>query len=110
MPREVERSETKWGYVLFYSPLIFLGNFSTVSSMYYTYILGLSDGEYYIGFSTDLKQRFKEHFLGNVEATKNRRPVRLVYYAAFMNQKKATDFEKYLKSSSGFAFRNKRLV
>ena len=47
---------------------------------------------------------------GSVESTKNLRPVKLVYYSAFSSQKKATDFEKYLKTSSGFAFRNKRLI
>lgn len=78
--------------------------------MYYVYILKLFDGEYYVGFSTELKQRLKEHFVGNVTTTKSRRPFRLVFYAVFLNQKRATDFEKYLKSSSGFAFRNKRFI
>ena len=52
----------------------------------------------------------KDHESGNVESTKNLIPIKLVYYSAFSIQKKATDFEKYLKSSSGFAFRNKRLI
>jgi len=36
--------------------------------------------------------------------------LKLVFYAAFETKKKALDFEKYLKTNSGFAFRNKRLI
>lgn len=78
--------------------------------MYYVYILQLSDKSYYIGYSSNLKNRIKVHNEGSIFSTKNFRPVKLVYYSAFLSQKKATDFEKYLKSSSGFAFRNKRLI
>jgi len=78
--------------------------------MFYVYILQLKDGSYYIGYSSNLKQRIKEHDQGLVSSTKNLRPVKLIFYAAFSNIKKALAFEKYLKSSSGFAFRNKRLI
>ena len=78
--------------------------------MFYAYILQLSDKSLYIGYSSDLKERIKDHQWGDVESTKNLRPLRLVFYSAFTTQKKATDFEKYLKSSSGFAFRNKHLI
>lgn len=78
--------------------------------MFYTYILKLSNKTFYTGFSTDLKQRFADHRMGNVDATKKYLPVELVYYCAFKTQKLATDFEKYLKSGSGFSFRNKRLI
>jgi putative endonuclease len=78
--------------------------------MFYVYILQLSDKTHYIGYSSDLKQRIKEHECGSVESTKNLRPIKLIYYSSFNSQNKATSFEKYLKSSSGFAFRNKRLI
>ena len=78
--------------------------------MFYVYILQLRDESFYIGYSSDLKLRILEHKRGNVDSTKNLRPIKLIYYSAFATQKKATDFEKYLKSSSGFAFRNKRLI
>jgi putative endonuclease len=77
--------------------------------MYYTYILRLPDG-YYIGHSGDLRRRLQEHKKGGVFTTKNGKAGELVFYAAFKSEQKARDFEKYLKSSSGFAFRNKRLV
>ncbi len=78
--------------------------------MYYTYILQLSNNEYYAGHSEDLKARIKYHHEGKVRATKYFRPVKLIYYAAFLEKEKAISFEKYLKSSSGKAFRNKRLI
>lgn len=78
--------------------------------MFYTYILQLSNGEFYAGHSENLKKRSIEHNEGRVTATKNFRPLKLVYYAAFQSKEKAIAFEKYLKSSSGKAFRNKRLI
>jgi len=78
--------------------------------VYYVYILQLSDKSLYIGYSSHLKTRIKAHKEGSISSTKNLRPVNLIYYSAFSSQKKATDFEKYLKTPSGSAFRNKRLI
>lgn len=78
--------------------------------MYYVYILQLTDKTYYIGFSGDLQNRVRAHQKGLVSQTTSKRPLKLVFYAAFESKLKALHFEKYLKSSSGFAFRNKRLV
>ena len=78
--------------------------------MYYVYILQLRDKTYYHGFSDDLKQRIKAHQDGGVLSTKNLRPLKLIYYSAFESKLKALQFEKYLKTNSGFAFRNKRLI
>lgn len=78
--------------------------------MFYVYILQLKDNSYYHGYSNDLKQRLKAHQQGVVPSTKNFRPIKLVFYAAFATNNKATQFEKYLKTGSGFAFRNKHLI
>ncbi|MDP3724537.1 MAG: GIY-YIG nuclease family protein [bacterium] len=78
--------------------------------MHYVYILRLSDGSYYHGFSDNLRQRIHYHQHGAVSQTKKFLPAALVFYAAFASKRKAIAFEKYLKASSGFAFRNKRLV
>lgn len=78
--------------------------------MYYAYILQLSNNEYYSGHSDDLKRRLQEHTEGRVQSTKNFRPLKLIYYSAFATKNKAVAFEQYLKSSSGKAFRNKRLI
>lgn len=79
--------------------------------MYYTYILKSAvDGTKYIGHTTDLKNRLKEHNQGQSKYTSTKIPFVLVWYCAFKTKEKAINFEKYLKSSSGFAFTNKRLV
>ena len=78
--------------------------------MYYVYILKLSNKSYYVGYSLNLKNRVRAHKEGSISSTKNLRPIKLIYYSAFLSQNKATDFEKYLKTSSGFTLRNKRLI
>jgi len=78
--------------------------------MHYTYLLKLNNGTYYTGFATDLRERVARHDKGDVPHTKKFRPVKLIYYSAFKSKEKALEFEKYLKSGSGIAFRNKRLI
>lgn len=78
--------------------------------MHYIYILKLVNNTFYIGYSSDVKQRVKDHRQGKVPRTRNFIPLKLVFYAAFVSKKKALEFERYLKTKSGFAFRNKRLV
>lgn len=77
---------------------------------YYVYILEMTNKTKYIGYSSHLKNRIKEHETGGVPQTRKLRPIRLIYYAAFLSKKKALDFETYLKTPSGFALRNKRLI
>lgn len=78
--------------------------------VYYVYILQLKDKSYYHGSAADLKARIKDHQGGIVESTKNLRPFKLIFYAAFVSKAVAMRFEKYLKTTSGWAFRNKRLI
>ena len=78
--------------------------------MYYAYILQLKDLTYYHGSAADLKERLKDHKHGLVSSTKNLMPLKLVFYAAFESKLKALQFEKYLKTHSGFAFGNKKLL
>jgi len=77
---------------------------------YYVYILKLSNGDYYIGRSDNLKRRMSEHIKGQERTTSNFLPLKLVTYLDFESKTKAVLFEKYLKSGSGFAFRNRHLV
>ena len=77
---------------------------------YAVYILKCSDGSYYTGCSSKLQNRMKAHQAGEVKYTRKRLPVELVHTSLFMDKKKAYNFERYLKSGSGIAFRNKRLV
>ncbi len=78
--------------------------------MYYTYVLqSIKDMKFYTGFTKDLKLRFEQHSKGLVESTKNRRPLKLIYYEACLSQEDATKREKYLKSYHGKMFIRKRL-
>ena len=71
---------------------------------YYVYILWCSDKKPYIGYAEDLKARMARHQKGQVPATKDRLPVKLITYFAFSNKYTAFNFEKYLKSGNGRAF------
>ena len=78
--------------------------------MYYTYVLrSKKDGNFYMGFSEDLKGRFEEHYRGAVVSTKNRRPLQLVYYEACQDQRDARHREQYLKTYHGKMFLRNRL-
>ena len=69
---------------------------------YYVYILkSKKDGNIYSGYTKNLKIRFSEHNKGRVEATKNRKPLKLIYYEAYLNQQDATKREKYFKTGWG---------
>jgi len=78
--------------------------------LYYTYVLlSEKDEKFYVGFTKDLKLRFEHHQKGLVESTKDRRPLRLIYYEACLNQADATKRESYLKTYHGKRFLKKRL-
>jgi putative endonuclease len=79
--------------------------------MYLVYILqSLKDNSYYTGWTTNLEQRLKVHNLGFSKYSSTKKPFKLFWYRVFNDKKKAIKFEKYLKSGSGIAFRNKRLI
>lgn len=78
--------------------------------MYYVYLLKLNGGSIYTGSTTDLQKRITRHTNGNVLATKGKRPLSMIFYCAFPTKHKAVEFEQYLKTGSGQAFRNKHLV
>lgn len=78
--------------------------------MSYVYILLCNDGTYYTGGTQNLEERFERHGKKYVESTRDNLPAKLVFYCAFHDKYKAFEFEKYLKSGSGIAFRNKHLI
>ena len=79
--------------------------------MHYVYLIesDVELGRRYVGISTDLKRRLEAHNSGQSLHTVKYRPWHLVTYLAFSNQKKAEEFERYLKSGLGHAFARKRL-
>ncbi len=69
---------------------------------YYTYILqSIKNGSFYIGYTSDLKKRFKEHNSGENKATKPYIPYKLIFYEAFLNRIDAKNREEYLKGGYG---------
>ncbi len=82
------------------------------SSMDYFYVYVLQsekDREFYTGYSSDLNQRIEQHNSGKVYSTRNRFPLKLVYYEACLNRQDATRREKYLKTSWGKRYIKNRL-
>lgn len=78
--------------------------------MYYVYVLrSKRDGKLYTGYTKNLKLRFEQHSAGQVESTKDRRPLVLIYYEACLDRSDATYREKYLKTHYGKLFLANRL-
>ena len=78
--------------------------------MNYTYVLKSNlDDKLYIGWTNNLKNRILEHNSGKVQATKNRRPLKLVYYEACTQKEKAIRREKYFKTGYGRRFLESRI-
>src|SRR3989344_591904 len=70
--------------------------------MYYVYVLKSQlDNKLYIGYSANLKKRFKEHQNGKVKSTKPRRPFELIFYEAYKSKVDAKRREKYFKTDKG---------
>lgn len=80
------------------------------SKMFYTYVLkSKKDKKLYIGFTNNLRKRIDDHYQGKVEATKNRRPLKLIYYEAGKSKHKAIKREKYFKTGYGRRFLKNRI-
>jgi|TARA_B100000315_G_C14536251_1_gene568605 putative endonuclease len=78
--------------------------------MYYIYILqSEKDKRFYTGYTSDLKKRITEHNSKKVGSTKDRQPLKLLYYEACLNQQDATHREKYLKTAWGKRYIKQRL-
>lgn len=77
---------------------------------YYIYVLkSESDNQFYTGYTADLRKRLESHNNGKVQSTKNRLPLKLVYFEGCLNQQDATHREKYLKSTYGKRYIKNRL-
>jgi len=66
--------------------------------MHFVYILKCSDNSYYIGYTTDLKNRIKEHNEGSGgRNTRIKRPVQLLHAERFENKFDALKRETQIK-------------
>jgi len=78
--------------------------------MFYTYVLRSErDNKLYIGFTENLEKRILEHNSGLVEATRSRKPFKLIYYEACLERSKAVAREKYFKTGFGRRFLKSRI-
>lgn len=79
--------------------------------MYYVYLIKSlkNPKKTYVGSTSNLKQRLKKHNDGGSIYTSDNRPWKLITYLCFETESKALEFEKYIKSGSGYAFAKKRL-
>jgi putative endonuclease len=78
--------------------------------MWTVYILKCFDDKFYTGCTSDLEERMRRHQAGQVPVTQSRLPLTLITYIVFSEKQKAFAFEKYLKTGSGRAVMNKRLI
>ena len=77
---------------------------------YYTYVLqSMSTNKLYIGYTQDLRKRFKDHNDGKSVYTRQKGPYKLIYYEACLNKVDARSRELYLKSGRGRRFIYSRL-
>jgi len=78
--------------------------------MFYTYFLQSEIvDETYIGYTSDLRKRIKEHNSGFNPSTKRYKPWKLVYYEACLNKDDARRREGYLKTTQGSRLLKRRL-
>ena len=69
--------------------------------MYYMYVLlSERDKSTYVGYSDDVHKRLKRHNEGRSRYTKLKKPWKLIYYEAYLSEKKARQRELQLKRSS----------
>ena len=75
----------------------------------FVYLLRSSkDGNFYVGWTTDLKRRLEEHNAGLTRSTKNRRPFELLYYETYSSPKLAKNRERALKRNPNMLFHFKK--
>lgn len=79
--------------------------------MRYVYLLQSVEypNDTYIGLTDDLRTRLSAHNRRRSSHTDKYKPWRLITNVAFSDERKAIEFERYLKTASGRAFANKRL-
>jgi len=74
-------------------------NFFNKKIMAFVYILqSLKNGSYYIGSTRNVQRRLEQHNSGNVQATKYKRPYKLVFFQEFASSREASMAEKKIRS------------
>lgn len=78
-------------------------NSTEVPSFYYVYVLQSINrpAQLYVGYSSDLRKRIKEHNAGRTFSTKSYMPWQLIHFKGYKNKIDAQRRERYLKMSQG---------
>ena len=67
---------------------------------FFAYLLGCSDGSYYVGQTDDLDVRMHQHSVGRIGYTATRKPVELLWKGEFETREGAIAFERQIKGWS----------
>jgi len=59
------------------------------------------DFKFYIGYTTNLEERIKDHNKGGTKSTSSRRPLELVFCEFYKSELDARRREKYFKTTAG---------
>jgi putative endonuclease len=65
--------------------------------VYYVYLLIDKGKKKYIGYSSNLRRRVKEHFKNKVYTSKRMNQLKLFYYEAYSDEEAAKERERKLK-------------
>ena len=77
---------------------------------FYVYVLKVEKaGSLYTGATCNLEKRLEQHNKGLVFYTKNKLPLKLIYFEACLNKDDAYRREKYLKTGMGKRYIKNRL-
>jgi putative endonuclease len=78
--------------------------------MFYNYVLqSEKNGSLYIGFTSNLQNRLREHNRGLSISTRRYMPWKLIYYEACIEESDSRRREKYLKTIQGNRLLRRRL-
>ncbi len=71
---------------------------------FWVYVLrSRKDGRTYTGSTGNLSRRLREHYEGEVPATRSRRPLQLIYAEQFDTRAEAVQRERFFKTAEGGA-------
>jgi len=70
--------------------------------MFYVYVLlSEKNGQLYIGRTSDLRKRIKQHLAGKVRTSNRLNPMKLIFFGGFVNKADSIRRERYFKTSKG---------
>ena len=70
--------------------------------IWFVYVLrSKKDFKHYVGLTSDLDKRIKDHNGGKVPSTSDRRPFELVYFEMFKSRSLAEKRERFFKTGDG---------